>query len=80
MPDLIGWVATAIFAASYLVSRPTTMRLVQAAASLCWILYGILLHSVPVIVANVIVVTMAVFSAWRMAQKAVSTSSGVQTT
>jgi Bacterial inner membrane protein len=79
VPDLIGWVATAIFGVSYLVRRPTTMRLVQAAASLCWILYGIFLHSAPVIVANVIVATMAVFSAWRMAPPA-SASGEAQTT
>ena len=68
MPDLIGWVATAIFGVSYLVKRSTTMRLVQAVAAVCWMVYGILLHSAPVIVANVIVAAMAVFSAWRIAQ------------
>jgi hypothetical protein len=74
VPDLIGWVATAIFAVSYLVRRPGTMRLVQAVAALCWMFYGILVHSAPVIVANLIVVTMAVFSAWRMSQPSASTS------
>jgi len=43
------------------------MRWVQACAALCWMLYGILLHAIPVIVANLIVVTLAAFTAWRSA-------------
>jgi Bacterial inner membrane protein len=68
VPDGIGWIATPIFGVSYLVRRPAAMRLVQAAASLCWIVYGVLLHAPPVIVANVIVTSLAVFSAWRIMQ------------
>jgi uncharacterized protein with PQ loop repeat len=41
------------------------MRWVQAGAAVCWILYGILLHAKPVIGANLIVVTLAVVTAWR---------------
>jgi len=44
-----------------------TMRWVQAGAAVCWILYGILLHAMPVIGANLIVVTLAVLTAWRSA-------------
>ena len=50
------------------VRRPAAMRLVQAAASLCWIVYGVLLHAGPVIVANLIVTSLAGFSAWQMRQ------------
>jgi hypothetical protein len=55
--------ATGIFAASYFVHHPVKMRCVQAGAAACWITYGILLHATPVIVANVIVVVLAVYSA-----------------
>ncbi len=55
MSDLVGWLATTIFAISYFVRNPVTMRWVQAAAALCWMTYGILLHAAPVIVANIIV-------------------------
>jgi uncharacterized protein with PQ loop repeat len=65
--ELIGWVATAIFAASYFFRNPVTMRWVQACAAICWILYGVLLHAVPVIAANLIVVTLAAVTAWRSA-------------
>ena len=58
----IGWLATAIFSASYFVRHPARMRWVQAGAAACWITYGILLHATPVIVANVIVAVLAVYS------------------
>ncbi|HZS96320.1 MAG TPA: YgjV family protein [Terriglobales bacterium] len=65
MSDLVGWLATTIFAVSYFVRNPVTMRWVQAAAALCWMTYGILLHAVPVIVANLIVAGLALYSSFR---------------
>ena len=67
MSEWIGWLATAIFATSSFFRNPVTMRWVQAGAAVCWILYGILLHAMPVIGANLIVVTLAVLTAWRSA-------------
>jgi len=43
------------------------MRWVQACAAVCWILYGVIVHATPVIAANLIVVTLAAFTAWRSA-------------
>lgn len=63
--DLIGWLATAIFGTSYFVRSPVTMRWVQAGAAVCWIVYGVLLHAAPVITANLIVATLAIYSSWR---------------
>jgi hypothetical protein len=63
--DAIGWLATAIFGASYFVRNPATMRWVQASAALCWMVYGFLLHARPVIAANVIVASLAAYSALR---------------
>ncbi len=65
MPDLIGWVATSIFAVSYFVRSPAAMRWVQALAAVCWIIYGVVLHATPVVVANVIVVSLAALTALR---------------
>jgi phosphoserine phosphatase len=65
--DAIGWLATAIFGFSYFVRNPATMRWVQASAAVCWMLYGFLLHAPPVIVANVIVASLAGYSAFRTA-------------
>jgi hypothetical protein len=65
MLDWIGYVATAAFASSYFVKRPETLRRVQAFAALLWIGYGVLIHSIPVIVANAIVAGVAVVTAMR---------------
>jgi hypothetical protein len=65
--NVIGWLATAIFAGSYFVRNPATMRWVQAGAAVCWIIYGSLLHATPVIAANLLVVTLATYTAWRSA-------------
>ncbi len=65
IPDSVGWLATALFAVSYFTHTAARIRMVQAAASSMWIVYGVLIHSWPVIVANAIVVTLALFTAWR---------------
>jgi len=65
MLDWIGYVATAAFASSYFVKRPEMQRRVQAFAALLWIGYGVLIHSMPVIVANAIVAGVAVVTAMR---------------
>lgn len=62
-PDLVGWAATALFAASYSCREPRRLRLTQAAAALLWLAYGIALDAMPVIVANVIVASLALWSA-----------------
>ena len=43
------------------------LRRIQAAAACLWVLYGIAIHSAPVIVANVIVGTVAIYTSLRAA-------------
>ena len=62
MLDGLGWVATALFAASYFCKTSRAMRRLQAAAALLWVGYGIWINALPIIVANVIVATLAVYS------------------
>ena len=62
MLSWIGWVATVVFASSYLCRRQVTLRRVQAAAAVLWVVYGVLIHALPVVVANVIVVSVALYS------------------
>jgi hypothetical protein len=65
--DWIGWIATALFASSYFFKQPMALRKVQALAALLWVVYGLMIHALPVVVANVVVAAVAVGSAlpWR---------------
>ena len=60
--DAVGWTATALFAASYFCKEPAALRRTQALAALVWIAYGVALKSAPVIVANVVVASLAAWS------------------
>ena len=59
MPDLLGWVATAVFTSSYFFKHPSRLRRVQAAAALLWLTYGLAIRSTPVVVANALVACAA---------------------
>jgi len=61
----IGWGATAMTVTSYFCRSPRSLRLVQAAAALVWISYGVALGARPIIAANVLVATVAAWSTWR---------------
>lgn len=65
MFEWIGWVATATFASSYFFRRPAVLRRIQALAALLWISYGVIIHALPVIVANVVVAAVAMYSSLR---------------
>lgn len=58
----IGWVATAAFCSSYLCRSQITLRRVQAGAAVLWVIYGGLIHALPVVVANLIVASVALYS------------------
>ncbi|QOY89897.1 YgjV family protein [Paludibaculum fermentans] len=63
--DLLGYVATGTFAASYFLKGPSALRRLQATAAVLWIAYGVLIQSMPVIVSNVLVATVALISSLR---------------
>lgn len=65
--DWIGWVATALFASSYFFKQPMALRKVQALAALLWVVYGLTIHALPVVAANLVVAAVAVGSGlhWR---------------
>ena len=64
MTDAIGWVATAIFSSSYFFRGAAALRRIQAVAGGVWAAYGVAIHSWPVIISNVIVVTAALWTLW----------------
>ena len=65
MSDAIGWVATALTAGSYFTRRQALLRRTQACAAALWMVYGALIHSMPVMTANVIVGGVALWSSFR---------------
>jgi len=62
MTEWVGWIATLVFAVSYLFKAPERLRRVQALAACLWIGYGIQMKSAPVVTANGIVAVMAIVS------------------
>lgn len=66
--NMIGWLATAVFASSYFFRGQAALRKVQAGAALLWVSYGLAIGAAPVVVANVIVAGAALFSAARRQQ------------
>jgi len=65
MIDAIGWVATALFASSYFFKRPAVLRRTQALAAALWIVYGTIIHAMPVVAANSAVAGLALWSSFR---------------
>jgi Bacterial inner membrane protein len=65
MVEWVGWIATAVFAVSYFCRRPVAMRRVQALAATLWIVYGITIKAPPVIVANLVVASIAIISSFQ---------------
>ncbi|HEX4949818.1 MAG TPA: YgjV family protein [Blastocatellia bacterium] len=70
MFEWIGWIATAVFAASYFFKQPQRLRYIQAFAALLWIGYGIFLQAPPIIVSNLVVAILALSSAWQQRSQA----------
>jgi len=62
----LGWVATSVFVASYFCSTTRTLRALQMAASVLWTVYGVAIHAIPVIAANVLVFAAA---AWTLTRR-----------
>ena len=71
-PDLVGWLATAVFMVSYFVNGPVQLRRVQGVAAGLWALYGVLIHSLPVIAANILVTGVALWTSFRKVRPSAS--------
>ena len=61
----IGWVATAVFTASYFARRAQTLRYLQMLGATLWLVYGVAIDAPPVIVAKVLVLSAAAWTALR---------------
>ena len=61
-PDVLGWVATAVFVSSYFFKRPALLRAAQMFGACLWILYGAIIGAIPVVVANALVFAAAAWT------------------
>ena len=64
MAEWAGWIATALTVMSYFFRKPVTLRLIQATSACLWLAYGFMIHSRPVLVANVFVIGAAIGSSF----------------
>ncbi len=74
--NVLGWTATAFFASSYFFKKAGVLRGIQAAAAVLWIVYGIEIHSAPVVVSNLMVGVAAVYTSLRLARSKKSATVG----
>jgi hypothetical protein len=65
LADGIGWTATAVFTASYLTRRQSSLRRVQMAGASLWLTYGLVTQAAPVIGSNVLVLGAALWAEHR---------------
>jgi len=65
MTETLGWIATAVFVASYFFAKPAALRAMQMAGATLWIIYGFLIGAIPVIAANALVFTAAAWTVVR---------------
>jgi hypothetical protein len=65
MSEYLGWIATAVFVSSYFFKRPAYLRAAQMAGAALWILYGVMIHAIPVVVANGLVFAAAAWTLLR---------------
>ena len=58
----LGWIATGVFAGSYFFKKPAVLRAAQMCGAALWIVYGVLIHAIPVIAANTLVLLAATWT------------------
>jgi hypothetical protein len=63
--DSVGWLATAVFVASYFFSKPAMLRGLQMVGAALWMTFGVLIASKPVIASNVLVFAAAAWTLLR---------------
>ena len=62
MIDYVGWAATGVFVASYFFTRAQAIKGVQMVGALIWVTYGLMIGASPVVVANLLVFTVAAWT------------------
>lgn len=62
MIEIVGWIATMVFVASYFAPRAQQLRQLQMLGAVIWAGYGTAIHAFPVVVANVLVFASAAWA------------------
>ena len=65
----MGWLATILFALSYLTERALYLLMLQASAGILWVIYGSYLGAAPVVVDNGVVAVGALYRATKVWQR-----------
>jgi hypothetical protein len=68
MVEYLGWLATGVFVASYLCKRAETLKRMQMAGALMWVVYGLLISATPVVAANLLVFGAAGWALFKSAR------------
>jgi hypothetical protein len=68
--EYLGWAASAVFVGSYFCKRVEVLRGVQMVGASMWVVYGLLIGASPVVVANLLVMGAAAWTAARAAATA----------
>lgn len=61
---LLGWSATVIFVSSYFARSAATLKRIQAVAACLWIMYGVNIDAPSVVVANIVLAAIALYSSF----------------
>ncbi|TNH04176.1 YgjV family protein [Testudinibacter sp. TR-2022] len=59
--DILGYIATAFVAGSFLLSSMLHLRIVNSIGAMLYIVYGVLIASTPVILLNVFITAVNVY-------------------
>lgn len=63
--EILGYISTALVAGSFLMKDVLKLRIVNATGALGFIIYGVLIHSVPVLLLNIFVAAVNGYYIWQ---------------
>lgn len=69
MIELLGYLATTLVAASFLLKDVIKLRLVNAIGAACFVVYGVIIGSYPVVLLNAFLVCVNGYYIWKSKQE-----------
>ena len=76
LAEAIGWTAASVVILSYLFKDVVKLRVAQICGAVLWMSYGFLIASLPVVVANVLVVVVACWTTARYSARRKAATAG----